>query len=104
MDQDEARQLLAAERARIERELGRHDGERAGEDDAPQDRADQGEGLFERSLDAGIREQLLGELARLEAAEQRLEDGTYGTSVVSGKPIPDERLRIVPTADRLVGE
>lgn len=44
---------------------------------------------------------------RLQAVEQalaRIEDGTYGISSVSGKPIPIERLWAMPTATKLVGE
>jgi DnaK suppressor protein len=34
----------------------------------------------------------------------RVDEGTYGISEVSGKPIPDERLRAKPTATRTVEE
>jgi RNA polymerase-binding transcription factor DksA len=34
----------------------------------------------------------------------RIEEGTYGISSVSGKPIPIERLRAIPTATKLVDE
>ena len=47
---------------------------------------------------------LLGLLAALERAEARLAAGTYGLSIESGEPIPDERLEIVPTAERTVAE
>jgi DnaK suppressor protein len=30
--------------------------------------------------------------------------GTYGLSVESGEPIPDERLEAIPTAERTVEE
>jgi RNA polymerase-binding transcription factor len=38
----------------------------------------------------------------VERAEARLAAGTYGLE--SGKPIPDERLEAVPTAERTVEE
>src|SRR5579872_2436672 len=41
------------------------------------------------------------ELARVERALARIEQGTYGTSEVSGKPIPRERLEVEPTATTL---
>ena len=41
---------------------------------------------------------------RSSAREARLADGTYGLSVVSGKPIPDGRLEVQPTAERTVDE
>ena len=44
------------------------------------------------------------ELARVDAALQRVSDGTYGVSVVSGRLIPRERLEVQPTATTLVDE
>jgi DnaK suppressor protein len=46
----------------------------------------------------------MNELAALERAEARLEAGTYGLSIESGKPIPDGRLEALPTAERTVEE
>lgn len=43
-------------------------------------------------------------LAKIERALQRIEEGTYGISEVSGKPIPIERLEAVPYATTLVDE
>jgi DnaK suppressor protein len=40
----------------------------------------------------------------VERAEKRLAAGTYGLSIESGLPIPDERLEAMPTAERTVGE
>jgi DnaK suppressor protein len=48
---------------------------------------------------ARARAPLAGERARLQAlerAEARLAAGTYGRSVRSGQPIPDERLQADP--------
>ena len=36
--------------------------------------------------------------------EQRLAAGTYGLSLESGRPIPDERLEAFPTAERTADE
>jgi DnaK suppressor protein len=44
------------------------------------------------------------ELAQVEKALARIAAGTYGTSEVSGKPIPRERLVAEPTATTLVDE
>lgn len=44
------------------------------------------------------------ELARINRALARVEQGTYGLSEVSGKPIPIERLEALPYATTLVGE
>jgi DnaK suppressor protein len=61
------------------------------------------EDLCEDEFDQGRREDLLRrELAALERSEARLEEGTYGLSVKSGQPIPDERLEARPTAERTV--
>ena len=49
-----------------------------------------------------VNEQAL--LTLVQAALKRIEDGTYGKSVVSGKPIPEKRLEALPWADRTVEE
>ena len=43
-------------------------------------------------------------LTLVERALRRIQDGTYGVSEVSGKPIPKERLEAVPYAATLVDE
>jgi RNA polymerase-binding transcription factor len=43
-------------------------------------------------------------LAQIQRALGRIEDGTYGVSELSGKPIPKERLEVVPYATTLVEE
>ena len=43
-------------------------------------------------------------MGALELAEARLAAGTYGTSVLSGRPIPDERLEAFPLAELTVDE
>src|SRR5260370_611527 len=49
---------------------------------------------------SGLRDRL----AALGHAEQRLDNGTYGRSVRSGLPIPDERLAADPAAELTVEE
>lgn len=49
-------------------------------------------------------EELRGQLEALERAEARLAAGTYGLSIESREPIPDERLEAVPTAERTMEE
>jgi DnaK suppressor protein len=44
-----------------------------------------------------LAEDLRDRLAALERAEHRLAAGTYGLSVESGRPIPNERLEAFPT-------
>ena len=43
-------------------------------------------------------------MGRLERAEARLAAGTYGVSILSGRPIPDERLEAFPLAELTVEE
>jgi DnaK suppressor protein len=104
MDADRARELLAAERERIERELaglGRDEGEPQDED---VDEGDQATDLYQDELDESRQNDLRDQLAAVERAEQRLAAGTYGLSVESGQPIPDERLEARPTAELTVEE
>jgi DnaK suppressor protein len=105
MDPKRAAELLARERERIERSLPQLEQETGDElSHVDQHLADEGSELFERERDSGLAAQLREELAAVERAEQRLMSGTYGLSVESGKPIPDERLEAVPTAERTVEE
>jgi DnaK suppressor protein len=102
MDPERARKRLAEERARVEQEL-----ERIGRPDAsdePQDSGDQADDLQQEGTDDALREDLKQTLEAIVRAQARLEEGTYGVSVVSGDPIPDERLEAVPWADRKVDE
>lgn len=105
MDPERARQLLAAERERIERELAelRADGPRERDEQIEPGDIDSEE-LYEDELDAGLSEDLTDQLAAVERAEARLAEGVYGLSVDSGEPIPDERLEALPTAERTVAE
>jgi len=99
MDADRARELLAAERRRIERELVRvrhqDDAEPADEFDPANLATD----LYQDEFDEGRADDLREQLAAVRRAEERLAAGTYGLSVESGQPIPDERLEAVPTAE-----
>jgi DnaK suppressor protein len=104
MDPARARELLAAERARIERALARLGHEDTGEPADEEDPANLASELYEDELDEGLADDLREELAAVERAEARIAKGTYGLSIESGKPIPDERLESVPTAERTVEE
>jgi DnaK suppressor protein len=102
MDPDRAHQLLARERERIEKAIADLGPETAGGQD---EAADQGsDDLYQQEFDASRARDLDEQLASLGRAEARLADGTYGLSVESGKPIPDERLEALPTAERNVDE
>jgi DnaK suppressor protein len=104
MDDDRARELLAAERERLEQAiagLASH-AQPDGEESEPGELGS--EDLFERERDTGLSGDLSEQLAAVERAEARLAAGTYGLSVQSGEPIPDERLEALPSAERTIEE
>jgi DnaK suppressor protein len=104
VDPDRARELLAAERHRIERALSRLRHADTGEPADEVDPANVASDLYQEELDEGLADNLREELAAVERAEDRLSSGSYGLSIESGKPIPDERLEAFPTAERTAEE
>jgi len=104
MDPDHARELLQTERDRIERALITRDHQDDAEEADDLDPGNLGTDLYQDEFDEGLRVDLQAQLDAVERAEQRLEAGTYGLSVESGKPIPDARLEIYPTAELTVEE
>ena len=104
MDSERARELLAQERVRIERSLAGLGHEDTGEPADEKDPGNLGSELYQDELDEGLADDLREELAAVERAEARLAAGTYGRSIESGEPIPDERLEALPTAERTVEE
>jgi DnaK suppressor protein len=107
MEYVKAKELLDAERRHIEQLLAQMDA--AGADDrtaADQDgdMYDSAEPLTTEGTDESIRTQLQERLEAIDRATQRLEDGSYGVSVRSGLPIPDDRLEADPTAELTVEE
>lgn len=107
MDSDRARALLREERARVEGLLQdtetalRQDQESQGE---VGDTGDLAQSLTSEGQDDAVVTSLKDRLAAVERAEQRLAEGTYGRSVRSGQPIPDERLEADPAAELTVEE
>lgn len=100
--------MLDAERARLE---GVHAGldaehlhdqsevESTGElSHLAQHLADVGSETFEREKDFSILEQVEAELADVQRALRRLDDGTYGLCEACRQPIGDERLEAQPAA------
>ena len=63
-----------------------------------QHQADVGTETFEREKDLSILQEVEGELADIEHALERLDDGTYGTCEACGKLIGDDRLEAIPAA------
>ena len=107
MDTERARTLLANERAEVEgmlREItGSGDEDREAEQEVG-DYADTSDALESEGVDNAVESSLRSRLEAVERAEQRLAEGTYGLSVRSGQPIPDERLEVAPTAELTVEE
>ena len=105
MDPERAHELLARERERIEGELAALQREGPLESS---DRVEPGdldsEDLYQDEFNEGLAEDLREQLASVERAEKRLAEGTYGLSIESGKPIPDERLEALPAAERTIEE
>ena len=104
MDPERAQELLTAERARIERALTRLAHTDTGEEADEYDAANRASDLYVDELDEGLSDDLRRQLAAVERAEARLAAGIYGISIESGKPIPDERLEALPTAERTAEE
>lgn len=107
MDDDRARALLQAERSRVEGLLAETSA--AGRDDrtaADQsgDMSDPSEPLVAEEVDDAVSASFRDRLGAIGRAEQRLNDGTFGLSVRSGLPIPDERLEADPAAELTVEE
>lgn len=63
-----------------------------------QHQADIGTETFDRERDVSILEQVEAELADVELALRRLDDGTYGTCEACGRLIDDSRLEAKPEA------
>ncbi len=53
---------------------------------------------IERFTDVAIHDQIVHQLAAVEAAAARVADGTYGVCEVCKRPIPRERLEAIPWA------
>src|SRR5713101_726346 len=88
MDPERARELLAAERERIEQALTRLAHQDTGEEADDQDPANLASELYQDEFAEGLADDLREELAAVERAETRLAAGSYGLSIESGKPIP----------------
>jgi DnaK suppressor protein len=105
-DEDAARRRLEAEKERVhglieslhDEGLDQNPADQVGDLGHVTDPADQASETFEREKDIAILEQLENDLAEIEAALQRLDDGSYGIDEVTGDPIAPERLEAYPVA------
>ena len=58
----------------------------------------------ERSLDLALSAQARDAVQQIDDALARIENGTYGISIISGEPIPKARLEFIPWAAERVEE
>ena len=108
MDEKRARTLLQDERTEVLSLLRESEAageaDREAEDERGVDTIDPAVSLTAEGMDDAIAESLRFRLAAIDRALRRLDDGTYGRSVRSGVPIPDERLEADPAAELTVEE
>jgi RNA polymerase-binding transcription factor len=110
MDEAQARARLRAERAEVVDLLRETESaewqDRATEDEEAEtgDSADSAQSLTAEGMDDSTADTLRDRLAAIDRALQRLDNGTYGRSVRSGVPIPDDRLDADPAAELTVEE
>ncbi len=107
MDEARARELIGRERSEVTRLL--NDATQARQlDDAAErevgDPVDAAQALTAEGVDEAFVDDLRRRLASLDRAEARVDAGSYGRSVRSGLPIPDERLEADPAAELTADE
>lgn len=101
MNEDQIRKTLLGEKARLEAlrndtsesgNLGDDDG------DAEEYFGDEGMETLQTSMTLASIEQIEAELEEVRVALEKLDNGNYGISELSGEPIDPARLEAVPTA------
>jgi DnaK suppressor protein len=90
---------LCSRKETLDRRLARNDSYNEADD-----LGDSAWQVFTKEEILSERNRLNDQLEEIDNALKRIDKGTYGLSEVSGKPIPVERLRAMPTATTLVGE
>lgn len=85
----EAKQAYTADIADEDRSYGNH-------------MADDASGTYEQERHATLQRSMASLLEEVNGALQRMDEGTYGTCEVCGKPIPIERLEALPHATRCI--
>jgi DnaK suppressor protein len=105
IDTERFRELLLGERERVQATLdhlhGDHEGSLEDETDELAIAADNHLGdiataTLNREIDYSLGENAEQHLAEIEAALKRIDDGTYGTCIVGGEAIGEERLEAMP--------
>lgn len=106
LDLDYFRELLLEERARLEEERetirasnkdleGSMPGENEG---GEEDTADLASAIMDKEMDLSVEEEIEDRLAAIDHALHKMEDGTYGICDMSGEPIRESRLKMIPWA------
>ncbi len=107
MESSKAKELLRQERLRTEQLLkdvvARSEADRSAANQSG-DMFDSAEPLTGEGNDEAVSAQLHERLAAIDRAEKRLAAGTYGCSIRSGQPIPDDRLEADPAAELTIEE
>jgi RNA polymerase-binding transcription factor DksA len=106
------RALLIAEKDRLLGQAERLENEREklieeagmGDDQFDEDGGEGDTMAVERERDRVLSEQARQIVEDIDAALKRIETGDYGYSVISTRPIPRERLEVIPWATELVEE
>jgi RNA polymerase-binding transcription factor DksA len=108
MDDGEARKHLQIEQERLQRLQSGFEAERLHDEGSAEatgelsklalHQADSASETFEREKDFSILEEVEAELADVERALTRLDDGSYGTCEACGGAIGDDRLEAMPAA------
>jgi DnaK suppressor protein len=104
VDLERARSLLDTERTQVQQLLAELGTARTDDHEAERDAAYPATPLAQQGVDDAVAAGLRDRLAALDRALQRVEDGSYGRSIRSGTPIPDERLEADPAAELTVQE
>jgi len=107
VDIETARERLLEERLRVEELLGQVTTDGVDERVSALEQGDMtdsaGPLIAEQESDA-VLEGLRARLDAIKRAQQRLDDGTYGRSIRSGRTIPDDRLEADPAAELTLDE
>jgi DnaK suppressor protein len=104
MELEQARSLLNTQRVQVQQLLADLGKARTDDHEAERDATYPAQPLAQQGVDDAVAAGLRDRLAALDRALERVEDGSYGRSIRSGAPIPDERLEADPAAELTVQE
>jgi DnaK suppressor protein len=109
VDLDQARERLMEERARvsseiedIQQDLGRSLEDAVDEDGNDSHLADSATETLDREMEQSLEDNAERLLSEIDAALERLAEGTYGRCIRCGNPIDDQRLEALPHATKCI--